>query len=589
MKILTKEERHCIICNKLLVNNQKKYCSKECEIKDKKGKKIGPYNQDRVDAMAAAKKKAYEERYLNKFKTLLEEYLSYNYINNIPQLANHIKMPLINAKKYFKYYPDKKKLLYSAPSLPGSIQSLSPEEYFVFKEKLLDENLTPEKILNIKDKYSLSDNLIVKAIKALRPEDADSCLKKFNLISNKTTNSPGAKNIKALKSHSSYSSLEEKIEKSTSNIYKYYQVKKLFEKDHVEDLFKVTLYFTERKEYKEYLKEVASHYGCMWKLLSRYLMEKEIKPEINYKVLLRKKHYLEKMNISEEFLESILEEFRKFDSYSDLRISYKEVYETFFKEAYESLYRKKSTLYVDFILDMEDLDTTGYLKKLKKEFYSLKGKTESYLILKNGEDFVEDLKKDIYGIKNSDDYLLFENKYKNSVCLSNPSFKKFAQEINSQYIKICDLARSNGLSKFGGSSIERIIIDYLNSKNVKFETQYKIKGDNVYSVYKVDIVINNKAIEIQGNYWHGSPLFYRLSDKQSSFLENSIFPNFKYGYDFNKKKKDLNEKQIRTLEKDIRKKEKLIEFFGKDNLYYIWEYDIENHFEEVKEFLDKLI
>lgn len=581
MENFLKEERYCVICNKLLVNNQRKYCSKECEIKDRKGKKIGSYDKSRVDAMAVAKKKVYEERYLNKFKPLLEEYLSYNYINNIPQLASHINMPLVNAKKYFKYYPDKKKLLYSTPSLPKNIQDLSPDKYFDFKEKILDENLTSEKILNIKNEYSLSDNLIVKTFKALRPNDAAELLKRFNFISDKGT--------KALKSHSVYSSLEEKIEKSTSNIYKYHQIKKLFERDHIEDLFKETLYFTKREEYKDYLKLVSSHYKCVWKLLVRYLNEKGIKPEINYKILLRRKHYLEKMNISEEFLENILEEFKKFNSYGELRIFYKEVYENFFKKIYESLYKKKSSQYAEFILDIEDLDTTGYLKKLKKEFYSLKGKTESYLILKNGEDFVEILKNDIYEIKSPDDYLLFENKYKNSVCLINPSFKKFAQGINSQYIKICDLARSNGLSKFGGSSIERIIINYLNSKNAKFKTQYKIKGDNVYSVYKVDIVINNKAIEIQGNYWHGSPLFYRLSDKQSSFLENSIFPDFKYDYDFNKKKKDLNEKQIRTLEKDIRKKEKLIEFFGKDNLYYIWEYDIENHFEKVKEFLDKLI
>ena len=581
-----KEEKRCIVCDKILVGNQKKYCSKECEIKNKKGKKIGPYPQDRVDAMARAKREAYEERYLNKFKPLIEEFLSYNYINNIPQLAAQINMPLINARKYFKYYSDKKEILHNTPNYPKKVQDFKPEKFFIFKDKLSKKDINAKEVKEIAIEYDLSDNEIVKSLVALRPEDSDQILNIKNLLIKGQPN-------RTLRVHKKYFSEEEKKEKSTSNQYKYNQVKKKFQEDHVENLFRGTLYFSCRDEYKQYLKDEAAKYGCMWKLLARYLKECNVKPELNYAKLVPLKNFSKRLNITQNELEELLKELLLIEDYPVLKKKYLEL-----TEKYKDVYIKRNfnisseRIYENIRSRLEQCDTSGYLKRLRLSYQPEDIGTEKYFIFTFGKDFLEELKNDIVNIQTVENYSLFESKYFNKIKLrnSNSHFLEYANTINPNFIYFRNKVLKSNSSKYGGSSIEKKVISFLKEKDIEFDTQVRLKSDKRYGTFKIDIVLLNKyCIEIQGDYWHGNPLRYKLNNEQLKLLENSVFPGFIYNKIVLKKRKDLNEFQIKNFEKDYRKKLKMIETYGKDNIYYIWEYDIENNWEEVKQFLERLI
>lgn len=572
-----KENKHCIVCGKLLVLNQKNYCSKDCEVKDRKGKKVGPYNKDRVDAMAKGKRLAYEEKYLNSYKPLIEEYLSYNYINNIPQLANHINMPVINLTKYFKYYPDKHNLLKNTPKYPKEIQDYSPEKFLEFKQKLLNLNIDIPSITNLASEYNISVYAVLKSLIAVRPNLYN------KIIYFKGLGSNTAKNLRKNK----YSSIEEKLENSPSNLYKYSQVKKLFERDHVDDLFRKTLFFRERAEYKNYLIEVSSRYNCQWKLLVRFLKEKGIKPDINYNVLITRENICNRLKMSWEELSMLLDNLRKESSYIDLYYKYRELYNNSYIDIYKNNY-KYPNIY-NFVRDMEVADTTGYLISLKKKFYEENDGANVYLLLKLGLEGYEEFLNDVKNLKTLEDFSFYISKHKNILKCDNCSYRNLVTSLNPNYRKLSDAYFKNTLSKDGGSSIEKKVIDFLKSEGINFETQVPLKGDKKYSIYHIDLLINGaKVVEIQGDYWHGNPCFYYLDNKQLRIAENSIFPGFIYENTSFHERKKLNEKQIKTIDKDFFKKEKMREVFGEDNLYYIWEYDIRNNFEEVKKFLRSL-
>lgn len=574
-----KENKYCIVCGKLLVLNQKKYCSKACEISDKKGKKIGPYGKDRVDAMARAKRAAYEERYLNSYKPLIEEYLSYNYINNTPQLAEHLNMPLVNLRKYFKYYPEKKKLLKETPNYPVVVQKYSPADFLSFKQKLINLDINSQNIRDLASESNISIYAVLKSLLVVRPNQYDDImyfreLRQENYEGEKIHFRPRRK----------YSSEIEKEEKSPSNQYKYLQVKKLFERDHVEDLFKDTLFFRERKDYKNYLMEVAGRYGCMWKLLARYLNEKGVKPKLNYNLLITRENICNRLEMTWEGLSLILDKLRKETSYVELYSQYRELYENHFKGFYAKNYKKYSLN--NYIRDMEVADNSGYLISLKKEFYEKNDGANTYLLLKLGSEKYGEFLQDVKNLRNVDDFVLYINKYKDTINIDSRSYIELTRSLNPDYKKISDAYFGNKLSKEGGSSIEKKIIEFLKEEDIEFETQVPLKGDKKYSVYHIDILIEGKkAIEIQGDYWHGNPCFYYLNSDQLKFVENSVFPGFIYENTLFQKRKDLNERQLKVLNKDSLKKEKMREAFGDSNLYYIWEYDIENNFEEVKKFL----
>lgn len=581
-------ERHCVVCNNILVGYQKKYCSKECEIKDRKGKKVGPYNRDRVDAMAEGKWRAYEERYINPYKDLIDEYLSYNYINNIPQLINHIGIPLVNANAFFRHYSEKKKQLYSAPRLPRAIQDFNPDKFLQFKNKILNSEISTLVIKNIALEYNLSGEEVHKCFIELRPNDYDIILNTKIPIFNKDGNI-----IKSHQKGTKYVSEDEKINKSKSNIYKYYQIKKKFEEDHIENIFKETLYFTCRDDYEKFLKNLSSKYNCMYQMVLRYLDEKNIKPVIDYKRLIPIRNFSEMLGITMQDLENIINDLLKIQDYVALKSEYIKLADKFEDKIRKAIPSSEGSRVFEYIKEkLEHCDYTNGLKRVRKSYFPVSNGTEKYLLDRYGKEFLIELKGDIRGIKNSDDFFIFRKKYKDSIRFqgTNSNFYNYANTLNPDFILIKDKSVNNSISKYGGSSIEEKIIEFLKLKNANFETQVKLKSDKMYGVFKIDVVLNNKiCIEIQGDYWHGNPLLFKATNEQIKMLENSVFPGFIYNNIKLPERKDLNEFQINNFDKDYRKKLKMAEYYGYNNIYYIWEYDIEHHWEEVKLFLEKLI
>jgi hypothetical protein len=99
------------------------------------------------------------------------------------------------------------------------------------------------------------------------------------------------------------------------------------------------------------------------------------------------------------------------------------------------------------------------------------------------------------------------------------------------------------------SILEYVIEKFLIENNIKFERQYHIFNDgrNLF----IDFIVNNKAIEIYGDYWHG--------------------------YDIPNKKNDLRDKN------KIRQNDKIRELIIKsnfDDLLIIWEHDLLNNLEK---------
>lgn len=96
------------------------------------------------------------------------------------------------------------------------------------------------------------------------------------------------------------------------------------------------------------------------------------------------------------------------------------------------------------------------------------------------------------------------------------------------------------------SKIEKIIEEELVKRNIKYKYS-KI----IHRKYQYDFIIDNIILlEVQGDYWHGNPLYYG---------EN---------------KKTLNTTQEFKIEQDIKKKEFAQKYGYK--IYYIWETEINN-------------
>ena len=103
----------------------------------------------------------------------------------------------------------------------------------------------------------------------------------------------------------------------------------------------------------------------------------------------------------------------------------------------------------------------------------------------------------------------------------------------------------------------KIICDYLEEKNIKFEVEKYIKP------YSVDIFIEpDKIIEIYGDYWHGNPKFYKKGDIIHFNKEKSIPTEQRWKNDASR---------IKYLESKNNK------------VLILWEDEIKNNFEIIKE------
>lgn len=120
-------------------------------------------------------------------------------------------------------------------------------------------------------------------------------------------------------------------------------------------------------------------------------------------------------------------------------------------------------------------------------------------------------------------------------------------------------SRQNSTCFIRFSSIHRKICDELDKMGIKYEIEHYIKGENIRCFY--DIKIGNLLIEINGNYWHANPLFYKANDLLSFHGKEFTAQNI---WELDKKKID----------------------FGKENNFHviqIWESEISENIENVKQ------
>lgn len=120
------------------------------------------------------------------------------------------------------------------------------------------------------------------------------------------------------------------------------------------------------------------------------------------------------------------------------------------------------------------------------------------------------------------------------------------------YKRIGFLGLRKKFSKTNSSNLEMKIKKLLNELNVEYVEQYLIPN----TLYKADFLIinSNLIIEVLGDYWHCNPRIYTTGPKDK-IQQRKI-------EDDNKKDKVINELQF--------------------NILYIWEYDINNNYNMVK-------
>ena len=107
------------------------------------------------------------------------------------------------------------------------------------------------------------------------------------------------------------------------------------------------------------------------------------------------------------------------------------------------------------------------------------------------------------------------------------------------------------------TSIEKIIRDFLESNNITHRTQYHI-GRFIADFYIPNI---NTIIECNGDFWHANPKLYDSNN--------------------------LHKIQIKNTERDKRK-DIFVKSKGMD-LIILWEYDINNNLNEIKEKLNEIL
>lgn len=107
------------------------------------------------------------------------------------------------------------------------------------------------------------------------------------------------------------------------------------------------------------------------------------------------------------------------------------------------------------------------------------------------------------------------------------------------------------------TKIENKIEDYIKSLNINYKKNYRV-GRFLVDFYLLDY---NLVIECDGDYWHSNPKFYDS--------------------------KNLDKIQIKNKDRDNRKEKLLNE--NEINFIRLWEHDIHNYFEIVKNKINKSI
>ena len=111
------------------------------------------------------------------------------------------------------------------------------------------------------------------------------------------------------------------------------------------------------------------------------------------------------------------------------------------------------------------------------------------------------------------------------------------------------------------SGIHKKVCEFLNELEIEHTIEFYIKGDNKRCFY--DIKVGNILIEVNGDYWHANPNFYKAKDLLS--FHGTLF----------------TAEEVWNLDKE---KEELAKSNGY-NVLYLWETDINKFPEKVKEYL----
>lgn len=119
----------------------------------------------------------------------------------------------------------------------------------------------------------------------------------------------------------------------------------------------------------------------------------------------------------------------------------------------------------------------------------------------------------------------------------------------------------NGLNtiskqKFKDTLPERLVEEYLINNNITYFKQHKMYNKFVVDFYIVD---TNDIIEVQGDYWHGNPLYYG---------EGKI---------------PLSERQIKQINRDKSRYAYLTK--SGHNVFMVWETDIYNNIDNALSFV----
>lgn len=113
---------------------------------------------------------------------------------------------------------------------------------------------------------------------------------------------------------------------------------------------------------------------------------------------------------------------------------------------------------------------------------------------------------------------------------------------------------------FKPSKLEEKFAEILDTLNIEYEQQYRLKENKTNGVFDFKIKNRNILIEVDGDFWHCNP---------------KVFPTL------------IHPVQERNIKNDLRKNKLAIDLSYK--LIRIWEYDINNNLELVKERLENEI
>ena len=105
------------------------------------------------------------------------------------------------------------------------------------------------------------------------------------------------------------------------------------------------------------------------------------------------------------------------------------------------------------------------------------------------------------------------------------------------------------------SSLNIRIFDLLDSLNIKYEYEFPLETEVPGKFLYYDIKIKNYIFELQGDYWHASPLKYKAND--IVHYPNNVQYTAQFIWDKDKYKKNVAE-------------------FNGYTVFYIWEHDMNN-------------